>query len=154
MSTLLCVYFLHFSGTGGFVKGIWFSSSCCQSVAAQLTLTSEGWVTRMCKIVPVCFSMSVGPFVSKISSINLTFVIYDVYSSPNFIGVMKARRMRRAGYIAHMGDRGGTNGFWWKNLVYRDQLEDLRLHSRMKLKWIFRLIQIIHMASRQQSGKN
>jgi len=33
--------------------------------------------------------------------------IYDLYSSPNVIGVMKSRRMRRAGHIAHMGDRGG-----------------------------------------------
>jgi len=29
---------------------------------------------------------------------------------------MKSRRMRRVGHIAHMGDRRGANGFWWKNL--------------------------------------
>jgi hypothetical protein len=33
----------------------------------------------------------------------------DLYSSPNIIRVMKSRRMRWAGHVAHMGERGGTN---------------------------------------------
>jgi len=39
---------------------------------------------------------------------------YDLYSLPNVIWVMTSRRMRRAGHIAHMGDKRGSNGFWWK----------------------------------------
>jgi hypothetical protein len=53
-----------------------------------------------------------------------------------------------------MGDRRGANSFGWKNLGDRDHLEDLCLYGRITLKWIFRLIQIIHMIPGQQSGKN
>jgi hypothetical protein len=34
----------------------------------------------------------------------------DVYSSPNFIQVIKSRRMRRAGHVACMRDRRGFGG--------------------------------------------
>jgi hypothetical protein len=53
-----------------------------------------------------------------------------------------------------MGDRRGANGFWREKLGDRDHLENLGLCGRITLKWIFRLIQIIHMAPAQQSGKN
>jgi len=53
--------------------------------------------------------------------------------------------MRRSGHIAHMGDKSGANGFWWKNLGNRDHLEELGLHGTIALRWILRLIQIIHM---------
>ena len=33
----------------------------------------------------------------------------DPYSSSNIIQVIKSRRMRWAGHVAHMGERGGTN---------------------------------------------
>ena len=32
-------------------------------------------------------------------------------------------------------------------------MEDVGLYGRITLKWIFRLIQIIHMTPRQQSGE-
>jgi hypothetical protein len=32
----------------------------------------------------------------------------DLYSSPNIIWVIKSRRMRWAGYIAHVGEKGGA----------------------------------------------
>ena len=55
---------------------------------------------------------------------------------------------------AHSTCRRGENGFWQRNLGDRDHLEDLGLYGRTTLKWIFRLIQIIHMTPGQQSGKN
>jgi hypothetical protein len=67
---------------------------------------------------------------------------------------MKSSSMKREGHIAHMGHRRGANGFWWKNLKDRDRLEDLGPYGRMTLKWIVRLIQIIHMTRGQQRGKN
>jgi len=38
----------------------------------------------------------------------------DLYSSPNIVWVIKSKRMRWAGHIAHMGDRRGEafTGFW------------------------------------------
>jgi len=62
--------------------------------------------------------------------------------------------MRRVGHIAHMGDRRGANGFWWKNLGNGNHLEDLGLYGGIRLKSIFRPIQIIHTIPGQQSGKN
>jgi len=40
--------------------------------------------------------------------------ISELYSSPNVIWVMKSRRMRRVGHIAHMGERSGANAFGGK----------------------------------------
>jgi hypothetical protein len=34
--------------------------------------------------------------------------VYEMYSSPNIIRVNKSRRMRRAGHLASMGERGGA----------------------------------------------
>ena len=34
--------------------------------------------------------------------------LYDLYSSPNIIQVIKSRRMRFAGHVARMGDRRGA----------------------------------------------
>jgi hypothetical protein len=34
----------------------------------------------------------------------------DLYSSPNIIWVIKSRRMRWEGYMAHMGERRGAYG--------------------------------------------
>jgi len=32
----------------------------------------------------------------------------DLYSSPNIVGVIKSRRMRWAGHMAHMGEESGV----------------------------------------------
>jgi hypothetical protein len=34
--------------------------------------------------------------------------LYDLHSSPNIIRVIKSRRLRRAGYVARMGERRGA----------------------------------------------
>jgi hypothetical protein len=80
--------------------------------------------------------------------------IYDLYSSPYVIWVTNSRRMRRAGHIAHMGDRIGANGFWWKNLGDREHSEDLGLYGRITLIWIIWFQQIILMTIEQQQRKS
>jgi hypothetical protein len=43
--------------------------------------------------------------------------INDLYCSPNIIQVIKSRRMRWAGDVACMGERGEVRTeFWWGNL--------------------------------------
>jgi hypothetical protein len=52
--------------------------------------------------------------------------IHNLYSSPSIIRMMKSRRMRWAGHVAQMGQRGMHIGYWidlpedmdhWKALV-------------------------------------
>jgi hypothetical protein len=67
---------------------------------------------------------------------------------------MKSRRRRREGHKKHIGDRRGAKGFWWKKMGDGDYLKGPGLYGRITLKWIFRLIQIVHMTLGQQSRKN
>jgi hypothetical protein len=62
--------------------------------------------------------------------------IYDLYSLPNIIWVMKAR-MRWVGYVAIWGTEVHT-GFWWGNLRRKDYMENLGTDERKILKWIFK----------------
>ena len=64
--------------------------------------------------------------------------LYDLYSPPNIVQVIKSRRMRWAGNVAHIGERRG---------IYRDLvgIPDGKSHNgdpdvdgRIILKWIFR----------------
>jgi len=48
----------------------------------------------------------------------------DLFSSPNIVRGIKARRMKWAGYVARMGERRTNTGLWWRNLKERDHLED------------------------------
>ena len=48
----------------------------------------------------------------------------DLYSSPNIVRVIKSRRMRWAGYVAHMGKGEAYTGFWWGNLRERVHMVD------------------------------
>ena len=48
----------------------------------------------------------------------------QLYCSPYMIWVIKSRRVRWAGHVARMGERGDLHtGFWWGNLIDRDQWE-------------------------------
>jgi len=38
--------------------------------------------------------------------------LHDLYSSPNIAWVIKSRRMRWAGHVAHMGEERGCIGSW------------------------------------------
>jgi len=104
-----CVYaimriFLALQRTGWICQWHMVHSSCCKSAVTQMALISDGWVTRMCNIVPVSFSMFVGAFMCKIPSINRTFVIYELYSSPNII-----HEERDGQGMQHVWARGAYN---------------------------------------------
>jgi hypothetical protein len=42
--------------------------------------------------------------------------LHELYSLPDVIWVIKSRRMKWAGHVAHRGLRRGYTGFWWGNL--------------------------------------
>ena len=59
-------------------------------------------------------------------------------TSPNVIRVIKSRITRRAGHVARMGRGKVYTGFWWEDLMERDQLQDRGVDDRIILRWIFR----------------
>jgi len=59
----------------------------------------------------------------------------DLYSSPNIVQVIKSRRMRWAGHVAHMGEERGCIGSWWGNWREGDHWEDLGVDGWI-LGWI------------------
>ena len=63
--------------------------------------------------------------------------LYDLYSSPNFIRMVKFRRMRWVGHVASMGHEKYIQGFGGE-LRERDHLEDVSVDGRIILKWIFK----------------
>ena len=62
----------------------------------------------------------------------------DLYSSPNTVRVIKSRRMRWAGHVAHMGEERGCIGSWWGNRRERDHCVDLGVDGWIILGWISR----------------
>jgi len=64
--------------------------------------------------------------------------LYDLYSSPDIIRVIKSRRMRWAEHVACMGQRRGVYRVWWRSLRERDNLEDPGFDGRIILRWLFR----------------
>jgi hypothetical protein len=56
-----------------------------------------------------------------------------MHSSPNIDQVIKLRRMRWVGHVAHMGGEVYT-GFWQGNLRERDHLENPGVDGRMGTK--------------------
>jgi hypothetical protein len=64
--------------------------------------------------------------------------VYAVHSSPNVIRMIKSRRMRWAGHVAHMGDRRGTYMILMGRPEGRRSLEDLGVDRRIILKCIFK----------------
>jgi len=51
------------------------------------------------------------------------------HSSPNIIQAVTLTRMTLAGHVVGIGR--GNKGFWWGNLMKRDQQEDLNLDGRI-----------------------
>jgi len=62
----------------------------------------------------------------------------DLYSSPNFIGVIKSRKMKWSGRIERIGRGKVRARLWWGNLTERDHLENPGVDGRIILRWIFR----------------
>jgi len=59
--------------------------------------------------------------------------LYDLYSLPNIIWVIKSRT-RWVGHVARMGKRRGACRIWWGNLRERNHLEDIGMYGRIILK--------------------
>jgi len=62
----------------------------------------------------------------------------NLHSSPNIISVIKSRRIRWAGHVAHMGERRGI----YRVLVGKpgeiNHLKDPGIDGKVILKWIFK----------------
>ena len=56
------------------------------------------------------------------------------YSSPNIMRVIKTRRMRWAGHVARKWRGEAYTGFWWRNLMERDHVEDPGVDGRIILR--------------------
>jgi hypothetical protein len=41
--------------------------------------------------------------------------LHNLYSSPDIIRMIKSRRMRWAGHVARMGERGMHTGYLWES---------------------------------------
>jgi hypothetical protein len=63
--------------------------------------------------------------------------LYDLYSSPNIIRVIKPKRMRWARHVARMGERRGAYKVYFggrgRDLRERDQLKDRGVDGRIIL---------------------
>jgi len=64
--------------------------------------------------------------------------LYDLYSSPNIVRVIKSRRMRWAGHVARMGEEWGCIGSWWGKPEGRKPLGRPRCRWVDILGWISR----------------
>jgi hypothetical protein len=59
--------------------------------------------------------------------------LHNLYSSPNIVRVIKSRRMRWAGHVAHMGRGEVFTGFWLGGPKTRVHWEDLGVGGRITL---------------------
>jgi hypothetical protein len=58
----------------------------------------------------------------------------DLYNSPNNVRVIKTRRMRWAGHVAHMGEERGLIESWWGNRRERDHWGNLGADGLIKIR--------------------
>jgi hypothetical protein len=50
--------------------------------------------------------------------------LYNLYSSPDIIRMIKSRRMRWKGHVARMGQRGTHVGYLWESQKERGRQEE------------------------------
>jgi hypothetical protein len=65
----------------------------------------------------------------------VNYELHDLYSSPNIVRMIKARRMRWAGHVARMGRGEVPTGFWFGGPKARDHWEDLGVGGSITLRW-------------------
>jgi hypothetical protein len=58
--------------------------------------------------------------------------------------MIKSRRIRWAGYVAHMGERRGVFRVLWGHLMERDHLEDRGIDGSIILRWMLRKWDVSH----------
>jgi hypothetical protein len=61
--------------------------------------------------------------------------LYNLYSSPNIVRVIKSRSMRWAGHVARMGEGRGVCRVWLGGPKETDHWEDLGVGGRLTSKW-------------------
>jgi hypothetical protein len=61
--------------------------------------------------------------------------LHNFYSSQSIIRMIKSRRMRWAGHVAHTGQKNAYS-VWWEGQKEGDHNEDLDISSRIRLKCI------------------
>jgi hypothetical protein len=61
--------------------------------------------------------------------------LHSLCSSLNIVRVIKSRRMRWVGHVAHMGEGRGVYRILVENLEVRDHWEDLNIGRRITLSW-------------------
>jgi hypothetical protein len=60
--------------------------------------------------------------------------LHSLYPSPNIVRVIKSRRMKWAGHMAHMGEEEVFMEFQFGGLKVRDHWEDLGIGGRITLR--------------------
>jgi hypothetical protein len=60
--------------------------------------------------------------------------LHNSHALQNIIRVIKPRKMRLAGYVAHMGEMKSAHKILVKNLKGRDHLEDLGIDGKLILE--------------------
>jgi len=63
--------------------------------------------------------------------------LWELYTLPNILGVVKSRRIRWAGHVARMGRGDLCTGFWWGNLREREHWGEQEVKGKLILRWIF-----------------